>query len=122
MKNIRNIILSVFLLTAFAVAQPSAIQSVKIDNSRVKAGQALTGVVTLTQPAPAEGIQVELWTDREASAPNHVFIPAGQTKAQFKVTTSHVENAKQLHVAALLPQSSVVSTFTVSPESVLTKK
>jgi hypothetical protein len=121
MKTFSNIILSLLLLTAFAAADP-AVKAISIDANSVQAGQSVTAIITLTEPAPAAGLQVELWTDLAASTPSYVFVPAGKTSATFAVSTSHVDQTTEINVAALQPETSVVSSFQLSPAPALTKK
>jgi len=67
------------------------IEKVTLSSTSVLGGATCTGVVTLTQPAPAGGAVVELQGNQYATTPASVTIPAGQTTAAFTVTALHVQ-------------------------------
>lgn len=122
MKTTRNILMSLFLATSLSLAQPVSVQTVTVENPTVQAGQSVTGTIRLDAPAPAEGLEVELWTDQEATAKSYVTIPAGQRSAKFTIATSRVAQAQVVKVAALQPHKSVVSSFQVLPTQTVTQK
>jgi hypothetical protein len=70
------------------------LESVTLDPTSVKGGTNSTGTVTLSAPAPAGGIFVTLATsDPDVAAPPPVVgVAAGETTADFTVTTFPVTN------------------------------
>src|SRR5439155_21005412 len=71
---------------------PSGVVSVSLDSVHVTGGRSITGTVTLTDPAPAEGRVVPLLSTNSqvASAPPSVIVPAGATTASFPIATTPV--------------------------------
>jgi hypothetical protein len=70
----------------------SSLSSVAVDPTEVIGGNASTGTVTLTSPAPAGGFLVSLSSDNSAAAtvPPSVTVASGSTSATFAVSTSQV--------------------------------
>jgi hypothetical protein len=68
---------------------PPLLQSLTISPASVPGGTSATGTVSLSAPAPSGGISVTLSTSNRfvASVPGVVSIPAGQTSANFSVST-----------------------------------
>jgi hypothetical protein len=106
MKNLINILLATLILSATALADAPRIESVTVNQGQVMGGQTAQATVWLAEPAPAGGFEVELWTDDTAKVPTRVVVPAGATHAEFSISTSKVDNNRQINVAALSPQSS----------------
>jgi hypothetical protein len=71
---------------------PPALSSLTLNPTSVIGGlQASTGTVTLSAPAPAGGVLVNLSSSSgAASVPSSVFIPAGASSASFTVNTAIV--------------------------------
>jgi hypothetical protein len=70
----------------------TALTSVQVEPGSVVGGASASGVVTLSQPAPAAGAVVDLESDDPSlvEVPDTVTVPAGQTTAAFAVATSPV--------------------------------
>src|SRR2546421_338217 len=75
---------------AFAVNLPlPTLQNLALSAASVKGGLGVTGTVTLNGPAPAGGATVSLSSNSlVATVPATVTIPAGQSSANFSLTTS----------------------------------
>jgi hypothetical protein len=78
------------------------LSSLTLAPATVLGGAPSVGTVTLTSAAPNGGIEVDLvsQTPAAASVPPSVFIPAGQTTAQFQVTTSPVTKDANVAISA----------------------
>lgn len=78
-----------------------------------------TGTVTLTAPAPGNGVMVNISSGdpAAASAPAQVLVPGGQTSAQFTVTTGAVQASKQVRFEATYNTSSFVRRLVVNAGS-----
>jgi uncharacterized delta-60 repeat protein/uncharacterized repeat protein (TIGR01451 family) len=74
-----------------------------------------TGTVTLSGPAPANGVFVHLSSAEPsaASAPAQVLVPGGQTSAQFTVTTSPVVTDRTVRFEVTLGPTSFVRRLVV---------
>lgn len=76
------------------IPPPSTLESIAVSTPTIPSGGTFTGTVTLTQPAPANGIIVTL----EASDPSitlnpgSVTIPEGDSSGAFSGTASEPEN------------------------------
>jgi hypothetical protein len=67
---------------------PVAVSGVTINRTRVNAGSAAVGTVTLAAPAPAGGLVVNLSSsDPTVSVPRTVTVPEGATSVTFDVQT-----------------------------------
>jgi hypothetical protein len=67
---------------------PNAVLSVTLDAPTVIGGENTNGTVTLTRPAPAGGLTINLSASNTwASVPATVFIPEGDTTADFVIST-----------------------------------
>ncbi|HVF45027.1 MAG TPA: hypothetical protein VM936_18525 [Pyrinomonadaceae bacterium] len=74
-----------------------------------------TGTVTLSGPAPANGVMVHVSSAEPtaASAPAQVLVPGGQTSAQFTVTTSPVVTDRTVRFEVTLGPTSFVRRLVV---------
>jgi uncharacterized delta-60 repeat protein/uncharacterized repeat protein (TIGR01451 family) len=74
-----------------------------------------TGTVTLSGPAPANGVFVHMSSAEPsaASAPAQVLVPGGQTSAQFTVTTSPVVTDRTVRFEVTLGPTSFVRRLVV---------
>jgi YVTN family beta-propeller protein len=96
-------------------AAAATISSVSVNPTTVLGGDATTGTVALTAPAPAGGVAVELWTNGwPAFVPESVTIPAGSAMGTFHVTTNFVTSTTQGTITAFLNGTSVTTTVTVT--------
>lgn len=76
-----------------------------------------TGTVTLSGPAPANGgvfVHISSAEPSAASAPAQVLVPAGQTSAQFTVTTSPVVTDRTVRFEVTLGPTSFVRRLVVN--------
>jgi uncharacterized protein (TIGR03437 family) len=79
------------------------IASVSLSAGSAVGGSTLTGIVTLTAPAPAGGVLVNLQSNNSIAAPDtSVTIPAGQTSAAFNIRTLVTPIAAQAEIIATL--------------------
>jgi len=99
------------------VAPQATVKDLSFSPSTVVGGcQNSTGTVTLTQPAPGNGVLVTITSGdpAAASAPAQVLVPGGQTSAQFTVTTGAVQASKQVRFEATYNASSFVRRLVVN--------
>lgn len=95
----------------------ATIASLSISPSSVTGGQNATGAVTLAAAAPSGGVQVGLTSSNSAATvPASVTIPAGQTTANFPVSTSTVSSANAATISASSANTQS-ATLTVNPSS-----
>jgi hypothetical protein len=75
-----------------------------------------TGTITLTDPATGNGALVNISSadPSAASAPASVLVPAGQSSAQFNVTTGPVQANKTVRFEATLGPTSFVRRLVVN--------
>jgi hypothetical protein len=74
-----------------ASLSPTTLNSISVAPSSVIGGQSITGMVSLTGPAPASGASVNLSSaSSAASVPPTVTVPANATSANFSVSTAAV--------------------------------
>jgi YVTN family beta-propeller protein len=93
-----------------------SVSSVSVNPTAVVNGDSTTGTVTLTVPAPAGGVTVDLWTNGSpAFVPATVTIPAGSATATFPVTTNFVATATVGTITAFSNGTSATTTVTVTP-------
>jgi trimeric autotransporter adhesin len=99
-------------VTPVGAAQLSALT---IYPSQVSGGSSTTGTVTLSAPAPLNGVSVSLRSGSilAAQAPFSVNVPAGRTSATFNITTSHVTFSTAVTITATANGSSQIATLTV---------
>jgi uncharacterized protein (TIGR03437 family) len=95
------------------------------------AGTPVTGVITLTNPAPSDGTVVSLASNTPAAqVSSHAAVPPGQTTAEFTVATSPVTQPTTATITgtaggatntasmSIMPQgTSTISGLTISPSS-----
>jgi YVTN family beta-propeller protein len=93
-----------------------ALLSVAVPAQSVGSGVAAVGIVTLSDPAPAEGIVIYLWTNGfPAFVPESVTVAPGATSATFRVTTNFVTSSTQSTITAFYLGTIQTATITVSP-------
>ena len=91
------------------------VASLTLNSALVKGGTTVTGPVTLSAPAPSNGVTIDLHADDPLAVqpPPVVTIPSGQTSAGFTLTTSAVSFTKDVTVTATLGGVSRTATLTV---------
>jgi hypothetical protein len=93
-----------------------SLTSVSVNPASVGAGISSTGTLTLSAPAPAGGIAVELWTTGTiAFVPAGITIPAGATTATFAVTTNYTTSTLQDTITAFYNGASQNASIAVTP-------
>lgn len=97
------------------VGPVSMLTAVTVDPARVSGGNAATGTVSITPPAPAGGVTIRLSSSDYAiaSVPGEVTVEAGQTRAEFPVATSEVRDAVEVAIVAALGDAQVSATLVV---------
>src|SRR5262249_12066819 len=83
---------------------PPLLQSVTVSPTSVAGGTSASGTVFLSSPAPAGGVTVTLATSSGSAAqvPGVVSVPAGQTSANFTVTSFAVPSSTVVTITAFL--------------------
>ena len=93
---------SIFVNVAPDPNAPPLLQSIAISPASVAGGTRATGTVFLSAPSPSGGISVTLATNNSSAAqvPGIVNVPAGQTSANFTVTTFAVSANTSVTITA----------------------
>lgn len=117
--------------TAVLTVNPAALTSVSLNPTSVVGGNSSQGTVTLTGPAPSNGIVVTL-TDNSsaASEPTSVTVTSGNTSATFTITTIKVSASTTVTITAkngttsktatlILTASAALSSVSLNPTSVI---
>jgi hypothetical protein len=93
---------SIFVNVAPDPNAPPLLQSIAISPTSVAGGTSATGTVFLSAPSPPGGISVTLATNNSSAAqvPGIVNVPAGQTSANFTVTTFAVSANTSVTITA----------------------
>src|SRR3954463_12551428 len=109
---------SAFVNLATGATAPS-LASLAITPASVAGGSNATGTVGLTSAAPSGGLSVTLATGNASVAqpPPIVNVPAGQTQANFTVTTSTVTANTPVTITAFSGSITKSATFTVTQAS-----
>lgn len=116
--------------TAILTVRAPVNSGVSLSPSSIPGGASAVGTVTLTGAAAAGGVKVSLSTTSTlATVPKDVIVPAGATSTTFAVHTTPVSKAVSLKVnvngaggtqsATLVIESPTISTFTLSPASLV---
>jgi hypothetical protein len=97
---------------------PPLLQSLAINPASVSGGTSATGTVVLSSPAPSGGISITLATNNSSAAqvPGTVNLPAGQTSANFSVTTFAVAANTTVTITAFLDTTRSAN-VTVTPSA-----
>lgn len=89
--------------------------SLSFDPPSVNGGDSSQATVTLTGPAPMDGLTVALTSsDPAAQAPTSVTVPAGETSATFTVTTVPVTQQVVATITASANGTAVTGSLTVN--------
>jgi hypothetical protein len=93
---------TVFVNVAPDPNAPPLLQSMTISPASVAGGTSATGTVFLSSPSPSGGISITLATNNSSAAqvPGIVNVPAGQTSANFSVTTFAVSANTSVTITA----------------------
>ncbi len=117
-------------LSATLTINPAALASLSLNPSSVAGGSPSTGTVTLNGPAGPNGTTVSLASNSaSAVVPKSVVFAAGQTTANFSITTSPVDTVTTAAIQATLGSvtksanltitSATLTGISISPTSVL---
>jgi len=105
------------MTAAFTVSRPT-LQTVTTSPASVVGGNAVTGTVTLSLPAPPQGSVVTLTSSSaNATVPSSVTIPAGATTQTFEVDTAD-SFATQATITATYSGVSRTTVLTIGRESI----
>jgi hypothetical protein len=97
-------------------AGAAALSTIGANPNQVVGGNPSAGTVTLTGPAPANGVLVSLSSASSAvSVPASVTVGQGASSANFGITTSVVANTTVTSLSALYGGVTKTATFTVNP-------
>jgi len=104
------------------VIQTATLSSVTLNPNSVLGGAPSQGTVTLSSPAPTGGVVVTLQSDTPSAAavPASVTVLAGNTSANFAVTTSSVAVATNVHISGSY-NGNMQGALTVNPASLISK-
>ena len=98
-----------------APAAPASLSSLSLNPSTVTGGQAVTGTVSLTGPAPSGGALVNLSSaNPAATVPSSVTVPFNSSSANFTVNTTSVSSATAGNITAVYTGVSKSATLTVN--------
>jgi hypothetical protein len=118
------------LLVPRTQQSPIRIIDLTLSQSSARSCEVVTGIVTLSAPAPPEGAMVTIMSRNQAAPPPAPFlIPAGQTRGAFAFTTAFspivrdgwitASYGASARAADLTVRTSPVTTLTVQEETVL---
>ncbi len=104
------------ILSSKTISVLPAIKGFTLSPNPVTGGTAVSGVITLTSPAPAEGGLVTLKnTNVAASVPSSILVPGGQSTGTVLIPTSVFPASKVGNVSATYNGASVSVPLTVNP-------
>jgi hypothetical protein len=106
---------SIFVTVTPDPNAPPLLQGVTLNPTSVPGGTSSTGTVILGSPAPSGGVTATLSTSNLiAKPPPIVTIPAGQTSANFTVTTSTVTSDTVVAISAIVGSATKSANLTVT--------
>jgi hypothetical protein len=102
-----------------SVPASGSLSSLALNPTSVTGGNSSTGTVSLSEPAPAGGVQVALSSSNTTAArvPSSVTVAAGATKASFTVSTSVVAASTTVAISAASGGATRSASLTVTPAS-----
>lgn len=104
--------------TVILTVQPAILGTVSLSPSQVKAGAGSTGTVSLDWTAPSGGTVVSLTSsNKAATVPATVTIPAGSTSATFDIATVGVASTTTVTISAKAGTVTKTATLTVDPST-----
>ncbi|MCX6359942.1 MAG: hypothetical protein NT029_09055 [Armatimonadetes bacterium] len=102
--------------TTTLTVRPLRVNSVDVTTTTLKGGAGSAASITLEAPAPTAGVTINLSSNYAClQLPASVFVPAGATTAQFRITTSAVTKSTLVLVTASSRTNNVYSKITVTP-------
>jgi hypothetical protein len=98
----------------------AAVASVRLSSAYAPGGTATKITVNLTQPAPGDGIVVQLKSSDASvvAVPATVKIPSGQTSATVEVSASQVRDTRTVAISALYGDTVAGTSISVAPATV----
>lgn len=95
--------------------QPAALSALSLNPTTVSGGSSSVGTVTLSGPAPADGIVVALSSNKatQASVPSNVMVAPGARSANFTVTTIAVSKNTSASISASYAGVTKSATLTI---------
>ncbi len=76
----------------------------------------IQAVLTVADPAPPEGLTVNLWTENDTlGIPQTVTIPSGETHATFQISTNVVTSSVDIRITASSTSLQVANTASLYP-------
>ena len=96
----------------------SGVSSVTLNPTSVAGSNSSMGTVTLTNPAPSQGLAITLASDNGSATPtpSSLTIPSGSSSGTFTVSTTTVTTTTTAHISATDPSKTTVqATLTITP-------
>jgi len=107
---------------ASASNPPPTVAQVTVNPAIVVGGTSAQGTVTLSEPAPAGGVVVNLASsDPSTTVPTTVTVPANAFTATFTITTTAVGAVAQLNISGSYSGSAAQASFTVNPGTLISQ-
>ncbi|MEZ0327909.1 MAG: hypothetical protein ACAH95_18595, partial [Fimbriimonas sp.] len=108
--------LGTYTRTVALLVQSPSVKSLALNPTTVVGGQTSQATVTLTAPAPAGGILVNLSTSNtKARCPSSVLVPGGATQATFTVDSVNVNSQAGSYVRATIGTVTRSALLTLTP-------
>lgn len=109
------------LLVPRTQRQPVTVAGLSLSRSTVTSAESVTGEVTLTGPAPAEGAWVTITSRNQAViAPPSLYIPGGVTRGSFNLPISFAPTPREGWITATYGAAGRTAPLTVNPGPVTT--
>jgi uncharacterized protein (TIGR03790 family) len=97
--------------------RPLAVNSLALNPREVVGGYSnFSATLTLAEPAPPEGLVVNLWTDNAAvSVPSSITVEGGEASVTFLAMTAALTETTDIRITAQTPSMSVSNTEILDP-------
>jgi hypothetical protein len=109
---------NVFQFAAVSISRPApgpSLSSLSVNPTSIVGGRSATGTITLSAPAPNNGVVVSLSNDSSTAAvPANVTVPAGSSSANFAITTPSVTATTTATISAASGGVTRTATLTVT--------
>ena len=100
----------------FGLLPPPTVSGLSLSPASLTGGQASTGTVTLSAPAPTGGLTVSLVSDTGAAGVlGSVTVPASATAATFPITTQAVSRQVSANITAKADGTSQTQVLAINP-------
>jgi len=98
------------------IAVPITVTALAINPNSVVGGSSTTGTVTISSPAPTNGVTVFLSNDAQSlGIPSPVLVPAGATSTMFPITTTAVTAPTVINVTPIYNGYGKSVALTINP-------